>query len=258
MINGELPPSACPVPVPITSNPVTDSSCGSSPCIRYSSPPVSLITCITRVCLGNAQILCKNTSALFLGPRVCCLWILLVWVRLHLLVIAISSCHCSRRRDFSALLCNNVTRLVWQSALPCLEDLMGSVRSLTTIYTPPLLLSHSLSACEQSLPDMQTLAEDGLSSPPLGPPNFLQLSKESAGSTSSKNSSCDTDDFVLVPHISADSCKCQHLSVFTPNLHLNVFVVLAVMSSFQPLAIVKLCWGRTKDLLKVMTHILFG
>ncbi|XP_027855171.1 serine/threonine-protein kinase ULK2 [Xiphophorus couchianus] len=56
-----------------------------------------------------------------------------------------------------------------------------------------------------SLPDMQTLVEDGLSSPPLGPPNFLQLSKESAGSTSSKNSSCDTDDFVLVPHISTDS-----------------------------------------------------
>uniref|UniRef100_A0A672H437 non-specific serine/threonine protein kinase n=1 Tax=Salarias fasciatus TaxID=181472 RepID=A0A672H437_SALFA len=86
---------SCPVPVPIASNAVTDSSCGSSPCIRYNSPP--------------------------------------------------------------------------------------------------------------SLPDMQTLAEDGLSSPPLGPPNFLQLSKESAGSSSSKNSSCDTDDFVLVPHISADS-----------------------------------------------------
>ncbi|TNN01438.1 serine/threonine-protein kinase ULK2 [Takifugu flavidus] len=86
---------SCPVPVPSTSNTATDSSCGSSPCIRYNSPP--------------------------------------------------------------------------------------------------------------SLPDMQTLAEDGLSSPPLGPPNFLQLSKESAGSTSSKNSSCDTDDFVLVPHISADS-----------------------------------------------------
>lgn len=154
MINGELPPSACPVPVPITSNPVTDSSCGSSPCIRYSSPPVSLITCITRVCLGNAQILCKNTSALFLGPRVCCLWILLVWVllRLHLLVIAISSCHCSRGRDFSALLCNNVTRLVWQSALPCLEDLMGSVRSLTTIYTSPpsspILSLHVNSLCQ--------------------------------------------------------------------------------------------------------------
>uniref|UniRef100_A0A8C4EVT4 non-specific serine/threonine protein kinase n=1 Tax=Dicentrarchus labrax TaxID=13489 RepID=A0A8C4EVT4_DICLA len=85
---------SCPVPVPSTSSAVTDSSCGSSPCIRYNSPP--------------------------------------------------------------------------------------------------------------SLPDMQTLAEDGLSSPPLGPPNFLQLSKESAGSTSSKNSSCDTDDFVLVPHISTD------------------------------------------------------
>ncbi|KAM6932655.1 serine/threonine-protein kinase ULK2 isoform 1-T1 [Lycodopsis pacificus] len=93
------PPStikkSCPVPVPSASNVVTDSSCGSSPCIRYNSPP--------------------------------------------------------------------------------------------------------------SLPDMQTLAEDGLSSPPLGPPNFLQLSKESAGSTSSKNSSCDTDDFVLVPHLSTDS-----------------------------------------------------
>ncbi|XP_039986093.1 serine/threonine-protein kinase ULK2 isoform X2 [Xiphias gladius] len=86
---------SCPVPVPSASNTMTDCSCGSSPCIRYNSPP--------------------------------------------------------------------------------------------------------------SLPDMQTLAEDGLSSPPLGPPNYLQLSKESAGSTSSKNSSCDTDDFVLVPHISADS-----------------------------------------------------
>uniref|UniRef100_A0A3Q3RLN9 non-specific serine/threonine protein kinase n=1 Tax=Mastacembelus armatus TaxID=205130 RepID=A0A3Q3RLN9_9TELE len=65
--------------------------------------------------------------------------------------------------------------------------------------------SFSRSFCGQSLPDMQTLVEDGLSSPPLGPPNFLQLSKESGGSTSSKNSSCDTDDFVLVPHISTDS-----------------------------------------------------
>ncbi|XP_059187823.1 serine/threonine-protein kinase ULK2 [Centropristis striata] len=86
---------SCPVPVPSASNAVTDNSCGSSPCIRYNSPP--------------------------------------------------------------------------------------------------------------SLPDMQTLAGDGLSSPPLAPPNFLQLSKESGGSTSSKNSSCDTEDFVLVPHISSDS-----------------------------------------------------
>lgn len=34
--------SACPVPVPSASNTVGDSSCGSSPCIRYNSPPVSL------------------------------------------------------------------------------------------------------------------------------------------------------------------------------------------------------------------------
>uniref|UniRef100_A0A8C4EVE4 non-specific serine/threonine protein kinase n=1 Tax=Dicentrarchus labrax TaxID=13489 RepID=A0A8C4EVE4_DICLA len=34
---------SCPVPVPSTSSAVTDSSCGSSPCIRYNSPPVSLI-----------------------------------------------------------------------------------------------------------------------------------------------------------------------------------------------------------------------
>nr|XP_060612621.1 serine/threonine-protein kinase ULK2 isoform X2 [Anolis sagrei ordinatus] len=59
-------------------------------------------------------------------------------------------------------------------------------------------------ASPPSLPDMGHIQEDALSSPPLGPPNFLQVSKESA-STSSKNSSCDTDDFVLVPHnISSD------------------------------------------------------
>ncbi|KAK2111067.1 hypothetical protein P7K49_010813 [Saguinus oedipus] len=51
---------------------------------------------------------------------------------------------------------------------------------------------------------MQHIQEENLSSPPLGPPNYLQVSKDSA-STSSKNSSCDTDDFVLVPHnISSD------------------------------------------------------
>ncbi|XP_063002541.1 serine/threonine-protein kinase ULK2 [Elgaria multicarinata webbii] len=58
--------------------------------------------------------------------------------------------------------------------------------------------------CPSSLPDMPHIQEDNLSSPPLGPPNYLQVSKDSA-STSSKNSSCDTDDFVLVPHsISSD------------------------------------------------------
>ncbi|XP_041096998.1 serine/threonine-protein kinase ULK2 isoform X3 [Polyodon spathula] len=65
-------------------------------------------------------------------------------------------------------------------------------------------------ASPPSLPDLQTLPEDTLSSPPLGPPNYLQLSKDSGGSTSSKNSSCDTDDFVLVPHLPADqSCDLQ-------------------------------------------------
>lgn len=53
-------------------------------------------------------------------------------------------------------------------------------------------------ASPPSLPDMQHIQEENLSSPPLGPPNYLQISKDSA-STSSKNSSCDTDDFVLVP-----------------------------------------------------------
>uniref|UniRef100_A0A8C7S2A0 non-specific serine/threonine protein kinase n=1 Tax=Oncorhynchus mykiss TaxID=8022 RepID=A0A8C7S2A0_ONCMY len=69
--------------------------------------------------------------------------------------------------------------------------------------------------------DMQTLPEDCLSSPPLGPPNYLQLSKESGGSTSSKNSSSDTDDFVLVPHLSTESCEsagthtCRHARTHT-------------------------------------------
>uniref|UniRef100_A0A8C9WN20 non-specific serine/threonine protein kinase n=1 Tax=Scleropages formosus TaxID=113540 RepID=A0A8C9WN20_SCLFO len=76
----------------------------------------------------------------------------------------------------------------------------------STIKKCNLLIS--IPASLQSLPDMQTLPEDVLSSPPLGPPNYLQLSKESGGSTSSKNSSSDTDDFVLVPHLTGDqSCK---------------------------------------------------
>lgn len=68
----------------------------------------------------------------------------------------------------------------------------------------------------QSLPDMQTVPEDVLSSPPLGPPNYLQLSKESGGSTSSKNSSCDTDDFVLVPHLTGE-LACESLGTLMPH-----------------------------------------
>uniref|UniRef100_A0A665WSH4 non-specific serine/threonine protein kinase n=1 Tax=Echeneis naucrates TaxID=173247 RepID=A0A665WSH4_ECHNA len=84
----------------------------------------------------------------------------------------------------------------------------------------------------QSLPDMQTLAEDGLSSPPLGPPNFLQLSKESAGSTSSKNSSCDTDDFVLVPHISTDSCE-YVLQRWTDQPRVDRLTLLSLLVPFR-------------------------
>uniref|UniRef100_A0A8D1KCP2 non-specific serine/threonine protein kinase n=2 Tax=Sus scrofa TaxID=9823 RepID=A0A8D1KCP2_PIG len=49
-----------------------------------------------------------------------------------------------------------------------------------------------------SLPDVQHIQESA-SSPPPGAAGFLHLSRDSA-SSSSKNSSCDTDDFVLVPH----------------------------------------------------------
>lgn len=65
----------------------------------------------------------------------------------------------------------------------------------------------------QSLPDMQHIQEENLSSPPLGPPNYLQVSKDSA-STSSKNSSCDTDDFVLVPHNISSDHSCKNFSYF--------------------------------------------
>ncbi|XP_047614710.1 serine/threonine-protein kinase ULK2 isoform X5 [Phacochoerus africanus] len=49
-----------------------------------------------------------------------------------------------------------------------------------------------------SLPDTQHIQESA-SSPPPGAAGFLHLSRDSA-SSSSKNSSCDTDDFVLIPH----------------------------------------------------------
>ncbi|KAM8814178.1 serine/threonine-protein kinase ULK2 [Rhynchonycteris naso] len=55
-----------------------------------------------------------------------------------------------------------------------------------------------------SLADLQHIQEEHLSPPPLAPPSCLQVSKDSA-STSSRASSCDTDDFVLVPHsVSSD------------------------------------------------------
>ncbi|XP_063000462.1 serine/threonine-protein kinase ULK1 isoform X2 [Elgaria multicarinata webbii] len=53
-------------------------------------------------------------------------------------------------------------------------------------------------ASPPSLGEMPHLQEKALASPTQGSPGFLHGSKESAGS-SSKNSSCDTDDFVMVP-----------------------------------------------------------
>ncbi|XP_064438812.1 serine/threonine-protein kinase ULK2 isoform X4 [Mirounga angustirostris] len=59
-------------------------------------------------------------------------------------------------------------------------------------------------ASPPSLPDTQHIQEENLCSPPLGPPDYLQVSRDSA-SASSRNSSCDTDDFVFVPHsVSSD------------------------------------------------------
>ncbi|KAG7218368.1 hypothetical protein INR49_006883 [Caranx melampygus] len=160
-----LEPSAtikksCPVPVPSASNTVTDCSCGSSPCIRYNSPPVSLQGA-------------RPSGELYGGPE-----------------------------GPKAKVTSHSFRAVCDTAAE--EEEEEEEEEVQGEFC--------------SLPDMQTLAEDGLSSPPLGPPNFLQLSKESAGSTSSKNSSCDTDDFVLVPHISTDSshtaqlCTCHWLA----------------------------------------------
>ncbi|XP_069767606.1 serine/threonine-protein kinase ULK2 isoform X5 [Narcine bancroftii] len=93
-------------------------------------------------------------------------------------------------------------------------DQASSVKKSCPVPVPTCPGSVSASSCGSSpschfasppsLPDMQRIQEDTLSSPPLGPPNYLQVSKDSA-SSGSKNSSCDTDDFVLVPHsISSD------------------------------------------------------
>ncbi|KAM6423516.1 serine/threonine-protein kinase ULK1 isoform 1-T1 [Liasis olivaceus] len=55
-----------------------------------------------------------------------------------------------------------------------------------------------LASPPKSLGEMPHLQEKTSASPPQGSPAFMRRSKESAGS-SSKNSSCDTDDFVMVP-----------------------------------------------------------
>ncbi|XP_058560926.1 serine/threonine-protein kinase ULK2 isoform X4 [Neofelis nebulosa] len=86
-------------------------------------------------------------------------------------------------------------------------------------------------ASPPSLPDMQHIQEENLSSPPLGPPNCLQVSKDSA-STSSKNSSCDTDDFVLVPHSISSDHSCDMPMGAAGKRASNEFLVCA--GQYQP------------------------
>uniref|UniRef100_A0A8D0GWC3 non-specific serine/threonine protein kinase n=2 Tax=Sphenodon punctatus TaxID=8508 RepID=A0A8D0GWC3_SPHPU len=88
---------------------------------------------------------------------------------------------------------------LWSIGTVIYQCLVGKPPFQVKTHLHPLFLQ-----VPKHLFNMQHIQEDNLSSPPLGPPNYLQVSKDSA-STSSKNSSCDTDDFVLVPHnISSD------------------------------------------------------
>ncbi|XP_069788598.1 serine/threonine-protein kinase ULK1 isoform X3 [Narcine bancroftii] len=65
-------------------------------------------------------------------------------------------------------------------------------------------------ASPPSLADVHPLREKNIASPLQEAPGFLQASKDSAGS--SKNSSCDIDDFVLVPYSSPTHCSSDLLN----------------------------------------------
>ncbi|XP_063820731.1 serine/threonine-protein kinase ULK1 isoform X2 [Pseudophryne corroboree] len=87
-------------------------------------------------------------------------------------------------------------------------DAGSSMKKSAPVPMPSYPSSGSGSSCSSSstshlasppsLGEMQQLQEKTLVSPIPDSPGFLQVSKESGGS-SSKNSSCDTDDFVMVP-----------------------------------------------------------
>ncbi|XP_068099551.1 serine/threonine-protein kinase ULK1 isoform X2 [Hyperolius riggenbachi] len=87
-------------------------------------------------------------------------------------------------------------------------DAGSSMKKSVPVPMPSYPSSGSGSSCSSSstshlasppsLGEMQQLQEKTLVSPTPDSPGFLQGSKESGGS-SSKNSSCDTDDFVMVP-----------------------------------------------------------
>lgn len=64
----------------------------------------------------------------------------------------------------------------------------------------------------------QQLQEKALASPTQDSPGFLHASKDSAGS-SSKNSSCDTDDFVMVPAQFSSKCRsCKQGGMWMPRI----------------------------------------
>ncbi|KAJ1094128.1 hypothetical protein NDU88_007212 [Pleurodeles waltl] len=87
-------------------------------------------------------------------------------------------------------------------------DVSASMKKSAPVPMPSYPSSGSGSSCSSSstshlasppsLGDLQPLQEKTLTSPLQDSPGFLQGSKDSAGS-SGKDSSCDTDDFVMVP-----------------------------------------------------------
>ncbi|ETE63355.1 Serine/threonine-protein kinase ULK1, partial [Ophiophagus hannah] len=78
------------------------------------------------------------------------------------------------------------------------RDTSSRKRRHQQLLVVPLLPKSRPSHNRKSLGEMPHLQEKVPVSPQPGSPAFLHRSKESAGS-SSKNSSCDTDDFVMVP-----------------------------------------------------------
>ncbi|XP_051888172.1 LOW QUALITY PROTEIN: serine/threonine-protein kinase ULK1 [Pristis pectinata] len=100
-------------------------------------------------------------------------------------------------------------------------DVSSSMKKSAPVPMPAYPSSGSNSSCSSSstshlasppsLADVHQLREKSLASPPQEAPGFLQASKDSAGS-SSKNSSCDIDDFVLVPYNSPTHCSSELLS----------------------------------------------
>uniref|UniRef100_UPI00398F2EED serine/threonine-protein kinase ULK1 isoform X3 n=1 Tax=Pristiophorus japonicus TaxID=55135 RepID=UPI00398F2EED len=99
-------------------------------------------------------------------------------------------------------------------------DISSSMKKSAPVPMPAYPSSASTSSCSSSstshlasppsLADVHQLQEKTLASPTQETPGFLQGSKDSVGS--SKNSSCDIDDFVLVPYNSPTHYSSELLS----------------------------------------------